>query len=115
MAAADITGVRDSRGQHTRVRRGNIREKLMDYIEQVFECKADTLELFARVLRNLAGRARQTTVRGPKLGVFGTSNFGSPFMHVLPISLGQGICPYGLQASNCSSRFVSARVRNEPS
>jgi len=55
MAAADITGVRDSRGQHTRVRRGNIREKLMDYIEQVFECKADTLEIFARVLPTLRG------------------------------------------------------------
>jgi hypothetical protein len=55
MAAADITGVRDSRGQHTRVPRGNIRAKLVDYIEQVFECKADALELFVRVLRNVVG------------------------------------------------------------
>ena len=60
MAAADIAGVRDSRSQRTRVSRGNIRAKLLDYIEQVFECKADALELFAQVRRNRAGRARQT-------------------------------------------------------
>lgn len=63
MATADIAGMRDSRGQHTGVPRGNIRAKPLDYIEQVFECKADTLELFAWVLRNLAGKAQQTTIR----------------------------------------------------
>lgn len=63
MATADIAGMRDSRGQHTGVPRGNIRAKLLDYIEQVFECKADTLELFAWVLCTLEGKAQQTTIR----------------------------------------------------
>ncbi|MDZ4853420.1 MAG: hypothetical protein SGJ26_00915 [Nitrospirota bacterium] len=91
MATADIAGMRDSRGQHTGVPRGNIRAKLLDYIEQVFECKADTLELFAWVLCTLAGKAQQTTIRSSEF-FFGTSNFRSPFMQVLPVSLGQGIC-----------------------
>lgn len=42
MAAEEVADVRDRRVQRTGVTYGNMRAKLSDYIEQVFECKAES-------------------------------------------------------------------------
>jgi hypothetical protein len=41
MATKEAAGVRGPGGQRTRIPHGNMRAKLLDYIGQVFECKAD--------------------------------------------------------------------------
>ena len=52
MAAAKVAGVGDSHRARTRIPRGNMRAKLLDYIGQVFECKAEGPHYLRRVLGN---------------------------------------------------------------
>ena len=40
MVAEEVADARDRRAERTSVTYGNMRVKLSDYIEQVFECKA---------------------------------------------------------------------------
>jgi hypothetical protein len=50
MAAEEVAGVRGQRAQRKCVINGNIRAKLSNYIEQVFECKADSPHYSRRLI-----------------------------------------------------------------
>ncbi len=59
MAAEEVPDVRDLGGQRKHIPHGNMRVKLLDYIGQVFECKADNQDYSHRVLVKLRGGAHQ--------------------------------------------------------
>jgi hypothetical protein len=63
MAAEEVAGVRGQRAQRKCVINGNIRAKLSNYIEQVFECKADSPHYSRRLIatrhRNPAGKSER--------------------------------------------------------
>ena len=59
MAAAKVAGVGSSHRPRTHIDRGNMRAKPLDYIGQVFECKAEGAHYLGRVLENWRGSARQ--------------------------------------------------------
>jgi hypothetical protein len=42
MAAEEVADLRGTGGQRKRIPRGNMRANRLDYIGQVFECKADS-------------------------------------------------------------------------
>jgi hypothetical protein len=42
IAAEEVTDVRTPDGQRKRIPHGNMRAKLLNYIGQIFECKADS-------------------------------------------------------------------------
>jgi hypothetical protein len=76
MAAAKVAGVESSHRPRTRTPRGNMRAKLLDYIGQVFECKAEDPHYLRRVLENWRGRARQVR-RAQLVGRVGSFFFAS--------------------------------------
>jgi hypothetical protein len=56
MAAEEVPDLRGPSGKRKRILHGNMRAKLLNYIGQVFECKADSLHYYLR--RVLANRHR---------------------------------------------------------
>ncbi len=58
MAAEKVPDVRDLGGQRKHIPHGNMRVKLLDYIGQVFECKADNQDYSRRVHVKRRGGAR---------------------------------------------------------
>jgi hypothetical protein len=74
MAAAKVAGVGGSHRPRTRIPRGNMRAKLLDYIGQVFECKAEGAHYLRRVLENWRGgvrHARRAAGLSCLFGLFG--------------------------------------------
>ena len=67
MVAEEVAGVRGPCGQRKRIPHGNMCAKLLNYIGQIFECKADSLNIELRI---------------------------APFMQVSLVSLEQGICTF---------------------
>jgi hypothetical protein len=59
MAAEEVTDLRGPGGQCKRIPHGNMRANLLNYIEQVFECKADSPHYSRRSAANSRGGARQ--------------------------------------------------------
>src|ERR1700704_4173081 len=53
MAAEEVPDLRGPGGKRKRIPHGNMRVKLLDYIGQVFECKADSSHYSRRVLAHL--------------------------------------------------------------
>jgi hypothetical protein len=72
MAAEEVADVRSPGGQRNRIPHGNMRAKLLNYIGQVYECKADSPHYCSRRgianwLRKLArARGERPAVRGKK-------------------------------------------------
>jgi hypothetical protein len=52
MAAEEVPDLRGPGGKRKRIPHGNMRVKLLNYIGQVFECKADSSHYSRRVLAN---------------------------------------------------------------
>ena len=67
MAAEEVPDLRGPGGKRKRIPHGNMRVKLLNYIGQVFECKADSSLYSRRVLanryKNLARDQRRETRR----------------------------------------------------
>ena len=58
MATKKAAGVRGPGGQRTRIPHGKMRAKLLDYIGQVFECKADDTYYYIRKDSSRIGGAK---------------------------------------------------------
>ena len=71
MAAAKVAGVGSSHRPRTHIDRGNMRAKFMNYIGQVFECKAEAHIIYGRVLENWQGSACQSRRAAGLFGLFG--------------------------------------------
>ena len=68
MGAEEVADVRGPGDQRERIPHGNMCAKLLNYIGQIFECKADSLNIELRI---------------------------APFMQVSLVSLEQGLCTCG--------------------
>lgn len=91
MAAEEVADVRGLRAQRKRVIPGNMRAKLLDYIGQVFECKADNppyslgFVQSRRVVRVKREERDSRDVQTRPLSV-------APSLQVSPVSLEQDSC-----------------------
>ena len=65
MAAEKVADVRGPGGQRKRISHGNMRAKLLNYIGQIFECKADRTHYSRRFVASWRGGARKA--RGARL------------------------------------------------
>lgn len=102
MVAEEVADVRDRRAERTGVTYGNMRVKLSDYIEQVFECKADRPHYWRMVVRareehdSRDGRdGGKFEIRNSRFSEFRTQNFErrvALFPPVSLISLEHGLC-----------------------
>jgi len=68
MAAEEVPDLRGPGGKRKHIPHGNMRVKLLNYIGQVFECKADSSHYYSRRVlanrhRNLARDPRRETRR----------------------------------------------------
>ena len=85
--------MRDRRAERTGVTYGNMRAKLSDYIEQVFECKANRPH-YSRKWRAHTGVTRLTR-RARGMTLPGSQNAErpiEPFTQVSPVSRAHGLC-----------------------
>ena len=60
MAVEKVADVRGPGGQRKRIPHGNTRAKLLNYIEQIFECKADRPHYSRKFVASWRGGARKT-------------------------------------------------------
>ena len=99
MAAEEVVDSRDLRAQRKRIPHGNTRAKPLDYIGQVFECKADRPPYSGRLVAN-PQRKRVTHEKRDSRDVQTLPLCVAPFLQVSPVSLEQDSC-------TCSKHVVN--------